>query len=98
MNFKALLATTALALTAFAIPAQAGNQKTCQFNNEAPMACTVQGKQVRLSITWADGIKDSYREVRENTMRDGRGGIWNVSLSGNATVLSHANGNTITIR
>ena len=74
----------------------------CQFNQQQPMACTVSSNPFTWRIDWDDGVSETY--VRHdtpttNTVVDERGGVWNLQSNGmgQQEVLTHANGNRITI-
>ena len=74
----------------------------CQFNNQQPMACTVRSNPFTWRIDWADGVSESYvrhHTPNTNTLVDERGGVWNRQSNGmgKQEVLTHANGNRITI-
>ena len=74
----------------------------CQFNHQQPMACTVSSNPFTWRIDWADGVSESYvrhHTPNTNTLVDERGGVWNRQSNGmgQQEVLTHANGNRITI-
>ena len=102
-NLCIIAAPAVLGLGFNAEPAQAVPYPArCQFNNQRPMACTVSSNPFTWRIQWADGVSEAY--VRRytpdtNTLVDERGGVWNRQSNdtGKQEVLTHANGNRITI-
>ena len=74
----------------------------CQFNRQQPLACTVSSNPFTWRIDWADGVSETYvrhHTPTSNTLVDERGGVWNLQSNGmgRQEVLTHANGNRITI-
>ena len=93
----AVVGTAAYLEPAGAVPYPA----QCQFNQQQSMACTVSSNPFTWRIDWADGVSETYvrhHTPNTNTLVDElRRRLESVEWMGQQEVLTHANGNRITI-
>ena len=68
----------------------------CQFKQQR-MPCSVVNKDEQWTISWQDGITETYQVLSGGRLQDKRGGIWTIYSRRNHTYLQHANGNVIDI-
>ena len=87
--FNAIAAAVVIGASLIAAnPGEAANRnRLCTFNNgygtpfKARMKCDVHWQPDSISITWKDGVSDTYRLQYGNTYTDTRGGIWNLTTT-----------------
>ena len=95
-------AASVVGTAAYLEPAGAVHTPPNAFNQQQSMACTVSSNPFTWRIDWADGVSETYvrhHTPNTNTLVDERGGVWNRQSNGmgQQEVLTHANGNRITI-
>jgi len=83
-------------ITMSPMTANASLNSICQFKQQR-MPCSVVKKDGQWTISWQDGITETYHVLSGGRLQDKRGGIWTIYSRLNHTYLQHSNGNVIDI-
>ena len=91
-----LISSLAMGSTLMPQTADASLKGICEFKQQK-MPCSVVNKDGQWTISWQDGITETYKVLSGGRLQDKRGGNWTIYSRHKHTYLQHANGNVIDI-